>query len=416
MNRASTALRRGGKKAPPAPRKRVLVPAIKNPLALLDAAANGEQEWVLRFAAQGYPFNVRDQVGTPLLHAAANGQLLMVQFLLEQGFSSIEETTRLGSTALLVAAGFGHPEIVKYLLSHGVSYESVNKDGYDALMYAAAGGHTSTVKWLVEAGGFSVLRRGNDGGTPLLAAALNGHYDCVLFLLDNGASVLEKNKREHNAIAMAGKHPEVQRLLISRRDHRPISEVILPSEMPRKRRRSKKTRTSPFLQPTTKTKRPKPFTTTSTSSFSTLRDSTQKTRKKQSSATKTTTAASSASTSTKKRSRPATAASRSSTTSFKTTKSSGLVDISSRIARNQLSTLASTAVVEPVSAAQHSSKNTTTTTTIKKKKKVSSKKKKKQGDALSSGTGSGVAPTPLVALAGRPLTGSGIRPALQSKR
>jgi ankyrin repeat protein len=138
---------------------------------------------------------------TPLLLAAFNGQLELVQFLLANG-ASLEEKINRGDTALLLAAVSGQLDTVKWLLANGASLQEKNNRGDTALLFAAASGKLDTVKWLV-ANGANLQEKNNNGTTALLVAAANGHLDTVKWLLANGASLQEKENRGDTALLVA---------------------------------------------------------------------------------------------------------------------------------------------------------------------------------------------------------------------
>jgi ankyrin repeat protein len=57
-----------------------------------------------------------------------------------------------GNTALILAARFGHNEVVRALLLAKADVRVKNKEGKTALMLAAEGGHDQTVAALTQAG------------------------------------------------------------------------------------------------------------------------------------------------------------------------------------------------------------------------------------------------------------------------
>ncbi len=92
-----------------------------------------------------------------------------------------------GNTPLMVAAAKGDVESVRSLLrSRGTNVNSRNKFGSTALMGAAAGGFTPIVDALLKSGA-SVNAKGKGGATALNYAKKNGHDDTAKLLTDNGA-------------------------------------------------------------------------------------------------------------------------------------------------------------------------------------------------------------------------------------
>ena len=91
-----------------------------------------------------------------------------------------------GRTALQVAAGLGHPPVVKALIAAGADVNKPTKEGMTALMLAASVGNTEMVEILLDAGANPELQDGV-GTTALLAAAYNGFPEVVEVLLQTTA-------------------------------------------------------------------------------------------------------------------------------------------------------------------------------------------------------------------------------------
>lgn len=95
--------------------------------------------------------------GTPLHHAAANGHLHIVRFLVLKG-ANLTARNEVGQTVLHIAAERGHEGVIEHALNHSDTGDTkafidwVDDEGYTALHRAAAGGHEECVRVLVEAG------------------------------------------------------------------------------------------------------------------------------------------------------------------------------------------------------------------------------------------------------------------------
>ena len=97
--------------------------------------------------------------GDHVTHVMARcNQLLMLHYLRDQLGVPLECTNLEGKVPLHEAATGGHPEIVSYLLSQGVSVDPLKRAGWTPLMLACAKSSLDVVVLLVEAGAKLDLR------------------------------------------------------------------------------------------------------------------------------------------------------------------------------------------------------------------------------------------------------------------
>jgi ankyrin repeat protein len=125
----------------------------------------------------------------PLHAAAARGQWLVVEALLEAGLDP-EQVDRSGQTALMKAASSGHEKALASLLRLGATPDLVDRAGWTALMHAAAhpsSGSLPAIRDLLRAGAALNRRAGPDGQTPLMIAAEKGNELATDELLRSGA-------------------------------------------------------------------------------------------------------------------------------------------------------------------------------------------------------------------------------------
>lgn len=101
----------------------------------------------------------------------------------------------LNRTLLHYAAERNQVEIVKFLLSQGASFDTVDSDGQTAVHSAASAGSLEVLDHLVAVGADFKVRESPDNGsnwkglTPLDLAAGSGHFAVVKYLVDLGAPV-----------------------------------------------------------------------------------------------------------------------------------------------------------------------------------------------------------------------------------
>ena len=144
-----------------------------------------------------------DSQGNAAVHGCAfGGHQDILQFLVEDcGADALSARNDLGCSALWLAAGYGHVELLKYLLERIASVSSLvlspaeivmgeNSTGDTPLLAAASRGHVEVCRLLCEAvekhsGGSAadaIRRTNNSGDTPLAVAVGAGHGDELLDL------------------------------------------------------------------------------------------------------------------------------------------------------------------------------------------------------------------------------------------
>ena len=96
---------------------------------------------------------------TPLAVAIGNGQYEIVKYLLKKNLKTDWDNPAEGrSTALYLAAGWGHLQIVKLLLDHGLNPNGIPGDTLSPLNSAIVQGHKDIVSLLLEKGANQILR------------------------------------------------------------------------------------------------------------------------------------------------------------------------------------------------------------------------------------------------------------------
>lgn len=124
---------------------------------------------------------------TPLHLAAEKGQMVVAQFLLDNG-AEVEAKDRFGFTPLHLATRSGHKGMVELLLGHKADVEAADKDGNRPLHMAAERGYRSVLEILLAHKG-DINGKNRYGWTPLHVAAANGYKSIAEALLGSGAEV-----------------------------------------------------------------------------------------------------------------------------------------------------------------------------------------------------------------------------------
>jgi ankyrin repeat protein len=126
--------------------------SIKRPSLITATMANDAERVRTSLLQKKENPNIADADGrTALMHAAMNGNVEIVQLLLDYG-AKVNATDSAGSTALHWAAERGQPDTARTLIAARAAVDADNKQGATPLMKAAATGSAPTVDLLLAAG------------------------------------------------------------------------------------------------------------------------------------------------------------------------------------------------------------------------------------------------------------------------
>ena len=174
-------------------------PATNNLFQIIRA---GDHVSVKTLVKSGVNIHANDDLGnTPLMAAALNADVAMLEILLEAG-ADVNAANQTGATALMRSATF--EDKVRLLVSKGADVKARSQLGNTALILAARStGNSRTVKLLLdkgaEANGANVF-----GATALMAAAAAQDADSIRLLLDRGADVNAKPNMDPNGFVWGG--------------------------------------------------------------------------------------------------------------------------------------------------------------------------------------------------------------------
>jgi ankyrin repeat protein len=118
--------------------------------------------------------------------AITRRDLSAIERLLSRDTQYVNQATKDGKTALMLAAGAGQEKLVGALLAAGADINSANTRGGTALMYAATRGDSKTVAVLLSHGA-KVNARAENGWTAVTLASAKGYELIVKQLLAAGA-------------------------------------------------------------------------------------------------------------------------------------------------------------------------------------------------------------------------------------
>ena len=155
---------------------------------LYESSLNGNLEGVMAALGQGGRVTVRNSGGfTPLLVAAFYGHKAICGLLLAFGSNVNEVVPATKATALHLAAGSGHNDIVEALLSCGAEVNAQDCLGATPIFSACQYGHLTCVLTLLKAGA-SISLSINDGMLPIHIAAKENKVAIVSTFLEHGCS------------------------------------------------------------------------------------------------------------------------------------------------------------------------------------------------------------------------------------
>ena len=152
---------------------------------------------------------------TPLIEAARDGNLAILEWLLSKGVNA-SKASRRDDAPIFVAAYHDHTEAVWRLEAAGANLSSVDSHGSNVLIAAAYHRNERQVRALLEKGVLDVNYHTPRGDTALAVAAARGAYEIVKILHQQGATGLPRGTRADTPLhrAARAKRIEVMRYLI----------------------------------------------------------------------------------------------------------------------------------------------------------------------------------------------------------
>jgi ankyrin repeat protein len=191
---------------------------------LIHAARNGRLEMVDLLLARGAAINARNLAGaTALYFAAERGHVAVAQRLIDRG-ADVKLTGRTGTSPVAAAAYAGSDAIVEMLLAHGADERVPDETGKPPIVYAAARAKLDIVKRFLARGIDVNGRYANDLTLLMWAAGADEKIaeadalKVVTYLLDVGAHIDNRDARGRTALMIAaeGGRADIANLLLER--------------------------------------------------------------------------------------------------------------------------------------------------------------------------------------------------------
>lgn len=198
--------------------------------ALAFAVAGGHEGIVRLFLNLGADANMKDSWDrTPLMFACYHGSETIARLLIDHGALADEIDTQ-SETALVKAALQGHAKLVTIILGQNVQVDkATHYTDESALMVAAGKGHLEVVQLLLR-GRANINFQDKHGSTALMNAIKTGKEDVAGYLIDNGANIRTKDDDGASALAHAAARGQMNmvRILLERvQDIESRSEALI---------------------------------------------------------------------------------------------------------------------------------------------------------------------------------------------
>jgi ankyrin repeat protein len=139
-----------------------------------------------------------------LLAAVNSGDMNRVKILVETAHDNCTtDDDDVQYTPLMLAAANGRVDLVQVLLDGGANIETRNPHGWTSLHVAAFQGHLEVCRKLLDSGAEVNPVSYGKKNSPLHSAARNGHLPVVKLLVGKGASTRLRNRNGKTAGALA---------------------------------------------------------------------------------------------------------------------------------------------------------------------------------------------------------------------
>jgi len=181
-----------------------LLKVVKNSQEVfLKASSKGDFEVVRMLLKNGIDTDSRTKKGSTALHLAARyGHLDIVKLLHKHGADIHAIATNKKDTPLMRAAGWGKKNVLRYLLDQDVKVDIQNKTGWTAALSTARHHSLDSLKLLIEKGA-DIHKTTNSGWTILMLAAKGKKRNTIEYLLKQDLDLSLKNKKGQTALDIA---------------------------------------------------------------------------------------------------------------------------------------------------------------------------------------------------------------------
>ncbi|XP_067660904.1 ankyrin repeat domain-containing protein 50-like [Haliotis asinina] len=168
------------------------------------AAERGQKEVVELLVKHGADLSLSERSGGNILHhVCQRGHYKLVKYVLSLNMVDIHSRWWMKRTPVMVAAKYGHKEVVKLLVNHGANLLQSDKRGDNILHLVCFAGHSDIVKYILSLNSVNINSRGWKGRTPVMVAAERGHKEVVELLVNHGVNLSLCKRSGSNILHLA---------------------------------------------------------------------------------------------------------------------------------------------------------------------------------------------------------------------
>lgn len=183
-------------------------------LALNVAVQQNQLELCQRLVTARADVNTADGRGwTPVLNAAREGLVDILEFLLHEGAVVTYVNPQDGRTALHHACRYGHDSTVGVLIDKRADVNKQDQQGWTSLHNATRDGHDAIVRMLIDARA-EVNLANDEGWTPLHNAVRAGRDDILQLLFAAGAQVVKSGRHGWTALHHAVRNGRTETVML----------------------------------------------------------------------------------------------------------------------------------------------------------------------------------------------------------
>ncbi|XP_046582158.1 ankyrin repeat domain-containing protein 17-like [Haliotis rubra] len=188
--------------------------------AAMIAALRGHRAVFELLVSEGCDLSPVTHNNNNILHeACVGGDVGIVNYIVSTDIVDINSRGKYDRTPVMVAAEFGHIDVLELLVREGGDVNLRSDAGNTILHAACLGGYVKVVSHVLTTTHVDINAQGIQGRTPLMLAAWKGHQDVFELLVSAGSDVSLVDDGGNNILHVAcrGGHVEMVTYLLSKK-------------------------------------------------------------------------------------------------------------------------------------------------------------------------------------------------------